>query len=125
MASGFKFDTSKFRNLDHLNDRLDRAIQGVCRFWDGPVETAMKVDAPWTDRTTNARNGLKAQHVALGKGKHAIICTHSVEYGVFLEVSNNAKYATIMPTIRKMAPKVMATLTKLLDRLDQTPGGAA
>lgn len=123
MASGFKMDTSRFKSAKHMEDKLDRAIQGVCRYWDGPIETAMKTNAPWTDRTTNARNGLRAAHVAAAKFKHWIIMTHSVEYGIYLERSNDAKYAIIMPTIRQYAPRVMGTLRKILDRLDQAAGG--
>lgn len=123
MASGFKFDTSKFKGADHLNGKMDRAIQGVCRYYDGAMEAHAKVNAPWTDRTTNARNGLRFVHVAVGKGKHWILGTHSVEYGVYLEVSNDAKYAIILPTIRAYAPKVIATFTKIMNRLDQASGG--
>lgn len=119
MASGFSFDASKFKNPLLLNDKMDRAIQGVCRYWDGPIETAMKEGAPWTDRTTNARNGLTATHVKAETNKHWILCFHTVEYGIYLETSNDAKYAIIMPTIRSFAPRVMGTLTKIMNRLDQ------
>lgn len=123
MASGFKMDTSRFKSAKHMEDKLDRAIQGTCRFWDGKIEASMKLNAPWTDRTSNARNGLRAVHVAAAKFKHWILLSHSVEYGIYLEKSNNAKYAIIMPTIRAYAPRVMGTLTKILNRLDQAAGG--
>lgn len=123
MASGFKMDTSKFKSAKHMSDKVDAAIQGVCRYWDGPMEAYAKTSAPWTDRTSNARNGLRFVHVAAGKFKHWIIGTHSVEYGVYLETSNDAKYAIIMPTIRAYAPKVMGTFTKIMNRLDQAAGG--
>lgn len=125
MPSGFSVDTSRFKSAKHMEDKLDRAIQGVCRYWDGPIEAAMKTGAPWTDRTTNARNGLRAVAVAVAKFKYWIILTHSVEYGIYLERSNDAKYAIIMPTIRQYAPRVMGTLNKILDRLDRAGGGAA
>lgn len=123
MASGFRFDTSRFKDAKHLDDKMDRAIQGVCRYYDGLLEASAKTNAPWTDRTTNARNGLRFVHVARGKFKHWILGTHSVEYGIYLETSNDAKYAIIMPTIRAYAPRVMATFTKIMNRLDQTGGG--
>ena len=123
MASGFSIDTSSFKGAKHFNDRMDRAIAGVCKYWDGPIEAAMKLDAPWTDRTTNARNGLAAQHVEVEKFRHWILCTHSVFYGVYLETKDDGKYATILPTIQVYAPKVMQTLTKIMDRLDNPTGG--
>lgn len=122
MAS-FSFDTSRFKSAKHLDQKLDRAIRGVCRYWDGRVEGAMKVGAPWTDRTGNARNGLAAFSGKTARG-HAIFLTHSVDYGIFLEVKQGGKYAIILPTIKEYAPKVMGTLNKILNRLDKAVGGA-
>lgn len=123
MASGFSFDTKGFKGAKHLDDKIDNAIQGVCRFWDGKFEAHAKVNAPWTDRTTNARNGLRFVHVKVKAFKHWIIGTHSVEYGIYLEKANDAKYAIIMPTIRALAPRVMGTFVKIMNRLDRAAGG--
>lgn len=124
MASGFTLDTSKFKSAKHLDDKIDRAMQGVCRFWDGKIEDYMKTSAPWTDRTTNARNGLASHHVKVGKFRHWILLTHSVHYGIYLETKNNGRYAVIIPTLNVYGPKVMKTFTKIMDRLDQRVGGA-
>lgn len=123
MPSGFSFDTKGFKGAKHLDDKIDRAIGGVCKYWDGKFEAHAKVHAPWTDRTTNARNGLRFVHVKVKKFKHWIIGTHSVEYGIYLEKANDEKYATIMPTIRLMAPRVMGMFVKIMDRLDRAAGG--
>jgi hypothetical protein len=48
-----------------------------------------------------------------------------VDYGIYLEKSNDERYAVVMPTIRVMAPKVMRFTNKLLDRLDSSVGGGA
>jgi hypothetical protein len=124
LASGFTMDTSKFKSAKHLNDKFDKAMQGVCRYWDGKVEAYMKTTAPWTDRTTNARNGLAAKAVKVEKFRHWILLTHSVHYGIYLETKNDGKYAVIMPTIRVYGPKVMSMFNKIMDRLDQRVGGA-
>lgn len=118
-SSGFSFDTSKFKNAKHLNDRIDRAMAGVCKYWDGPIETHMKTEAPWTDRTTNARNGLAAEHVPVDKFHHWILLTHSVDYGIYLETKNDGQYAIVVPTLMMYGPKVMKTFNKIMDRLDQ------
>lgn len=123
MAS-FSLDTSKFKSVKHMERKLDRAIRGVCRYWDGRVEAHMKTEAPWTDRTSNARNGLAAFAGTTANG-HAIYLTHSVHYGIYLEKKNNGRYAIIIPTINEYAPKVIKTLTKILDRLDTSAGGAS
>lgn len=124
--ASFKLDTSRFKSAKHMDLKLRRALLGVCKYWDGRVETHMKTRAPWTDRTTNARNGLFAVATKLNTrgSRVGIILAHSVDYGIYLEASNNGKYAIIMPTIKVYAPKVMKTLTKILDRLDRAVAGA-
>lgn len=125
MGSSFKMDTSRFKNPKHLDDKIARAIAGVCKYWDGPVEAHMKTSAPWTDRTSNARSGLAAHHVAESETVHSIIMTYSVKYGIFLETMKDGKYAVIKPTIVVFGPKVIAMCTKLMDRLDSRVGGGA
>jgi HK97 gp10 family phage protein len=124
-VSGFSFDTSKFKDVKHLDNKIERALFGVCKYWDGKVETHMKHNAPWTDRTTNARNGLAARAAKLGKGLYAIILSHAVDYGIYLERGTRYMRARpiINPTIDIYAPKVMVFLTKLMDRLDKQVGG--
>lgn len=122
--SGFKWDTTRFKSPTHMEDKLRRAIHGVCKYWDGPVETHMKTRAPWTDRTGNARSGLAAQAVKESDDVYSIIMTYNVRYGIFLEVCNDGKYAIIKPTLTVYGPKVIGMCTKLLDRLDTRVGGA-
>ena len=121
MASTFSFDTSKFKSPKEMERKLQRAIYGVCKFWDGRVEAYAKQNAPWTDRTSNARNGLFARAYKLGKTTFGIILAHSVDYGIWLEVRNRprgrAARPIIMKTVNLYAPKVTKTLTKILDRL--------
>lgn len=119
MATSFTFDTSGFKSVEVMEKKLERAIFGVCKYWDAPVERHMKHNAPWTDRTTNARNGLEAEAAKLGGGVFAIILRHSVDYGRYLELGTRYMRARpiILPTIDLYAPKVIKTLTKILDRL--------
>lgn len=126
MPSGFTFDSSKFKSGRHLDQKIRRAMLGVCKYWDGRAETHMKMRAPWTDRTTNARNGLTATAAKLSRNVMAIILAHSVEYGVYLETKDkkHGGRPIIMPTIGVYAPKVIKTLTKIMDRLDRAVGGA-
>lgn len=119
MASSFSWDTSRFESPKIMESKLKRAVMANMRYWDGPVEEHMKHQAPWTDRTTNARNGLAARAALLAAGLYGIILSHSVDYGIYLELGTENMRARpiIMPTIRLYAPKVIATLTRILDRL--------
>jgi len=124
LASGFTLDTSKFKNAKHLDLKMQRALYGVCKYWDGKVEAHMKHNAPWHDRTSNARNGLAARAARLGKNLFAIILSHAVDYGIYLEAGTENMRARpiINPTIGIYAPKVIRFTSKLLDRLDRAVG---
>lgn len=80
------------------------------------VESYMKVNAPWTDRTGNARNGLAARAYEAGD-EVGIVLYHQVSYGIWLEVRWSGRYAIINPTIDVMGPKVMQSFEGLLDRI--------
>lgn len=81
------------------------------------VEAHAKLHAPWTDRTTNARNGLHALHVPEGLGIHEIVLAHSVPYGIWLEIANNGRYKIIMPTLRTQGRELMRDFRTLLRRI--------
>lgn len=118
-SASFSFDRSKFQDPKILDKKLDRAIFGVAKYWDGRVEAHMKHKAPWKDRTTNARNGLKAEAARIAKGVCAIILSHAVTYGIYLErgTRNMKAFPIIVPTMEEYGPKVIKTLTKILNRL--------
>lgn len=119
MASGFSLDTSKFSGPAEMERQLKRAVTGVMKYWDGPTERWMKHNAPWKDRTTNARNGLFAIAKKVSSTVWVIIVGHSVDYGVYLEegTENMQARPIILPAIHEFAPRVIGTLVKILDRL--------
>jgi HK97 gp10 family phage protein len=106
-----------------MEEKLQRALYGVVKYWDGPTERWMKHNAPWTDRTTNARNGLFAiaqkSRRAIMEATFAIVLGHSVDYGVYLEegTENMRAQPIIWPAIERFAPKVIGMLTKIMDRM--------
>lgn len=118
MASGFNIDTSKFKSPKEMERKLLRAVHATVKYWDGPIEAWMKHNAPWTDRTTNARNGLFARAIRQGV-RFLIVLAHRVDYGIFLEVGTEdmRERPIIRPAIALWSPRVIATLTKILDRL--------
>lgn len=70
------------------------------------MEAEAKQNAPWTDRTSNARNSIRG---AFGwKGKHAVISlSGNMNYSGYLELAMEKKYAILLPTIQKNAPEVL------------------
>jgi HK97 gp10 family phage protein len=122
LATEFSFSFSdEFLKLGiHKMDKeLNRAAYGVCRYWDSRIEAHMKHNAPWKDRTTNARNGLFANAAKFSKNVFGIILGHSVSYGIYLERGTRFMRARpiIIPTLNEYGPRVMATFQNILNRL--------
>lgn len=83
-----------------VQERIERKIAGMVMMLQvlaGNAEGDMKTSAPWNDRTTNARNGLFGE-VVIGENEYTFALSHGIEYGVFLELANNGKYAIVKPT---------------------------
>lgn len=80
------------------------------------VEAHMKTSAPWTDRTSNARNGLAARAYREAD-EIGIVLYHQVPYGIYLETRFDGRYAVIAPTMEEMGPEVMRMFDRLLERM--------
>jgi hypothetical protein len=104
-------------SLDKLMPTLNRNIYQVMRFHQPALEAKAKTEAKWVDRTGNARSSLNASVQVIGKHQYALVLAGGVKYQIWLEVRFAGKYAVIMPTIRAYAPVVMASFTKLLERM--------
>lgn len=74
-------------------------------------ESFMRRNAKWTDHTANARNGLKAIPERKGASSFVITLTHSVPYGIWLEVRWSGKYGIIPESVRQGGTELMALLT--------------
>lgn len=65
------------------------------------AEAYARINANWTDRTGNARQGLAAEAdlSGTGSGRWAIVIYHQVKYGIWLETRFGGRYAIIDRTI--------------------------
>lgn len=117
MPSGIRWDSDTLSpRLAEFWPKIDLALRGVMQYHEPQVEAYMKANAPWTDRTTNARNGLGAK-AFVDDRNHGIIVFHSVPYGIWLEVANNGKYRILVPTIINQGAEVMTTVSRVLARI--------
>lgn len=117
-AIRFVIDGRKMRKqIDEGPEKAMRAAWITAQTMSPDVENYMKLNAPWTDRTSNARNGLAARAYREGK-EIGIVLYHQVDYGIWLEVKNEGRFAIIQPTIDAMGPEVMRRYNRLLDRMD-------
>lgn len=84
----------------------DDVVEEVFRDAAGRVETEARTNAPWEDRTGDARAGLTAQ-VASENGDVVLTLFHTVEYGLWLEVIQNGRFGIILRTLEEQAPDIM------------------
>jgi gentisate 1,2-dioxygenase len=102
--------------IEDYGERVVAAVQAVAEFVGGEMQNQARVNAPWTDRTGNARSGLFS--VAARETAKALVTIylshgHTVDYGKFLELAHGQRYAIVMPTIQANLP----LLKRMLDDL--------
>lgn len=103
-----------------------RGVHGVMQRWAPEIENHMKSNAPWTDRTANARQGLYAAVEPPSSTEVVnvieLIMAHSMFYGYYLENWNPVTSAPMMrpprwqiiePTLDYFAPRVWADVQRL------------
>jgi hypothetical protein len=68
--------------------------------------TLARANAPWGDRTGEARAGLDAE--VYEEGDEIVVdLFHTAEHGVWLEIAMGGVYAIIMPTLEALGPDIL------------------
>lgn len=86
-------------------DGLSQAVQDRLLTEADNMQSYAQANAPWSDRTGEARAGLTAE-VDSDKGNVYVSLFHTVDYGRWLETIQGGRYAIIMPTIELFAGQV-------------------
>jgi len=113
----FKMDFGDM--LSGLADFSSKAEIAMSMYVDTAALTLqdyMRDKAPWTDRTGQARQRLTAKAQRVSKG-YRIALAQGVDYGVFLELAHEKRFAIIQPTITAKGPEVMKGFENLIGRL--------
>lgn len=84
---------------------VEEALRQLVESYRPRIEAWMKANAPWTDRTGNARQGLHTEVEALTNGI-ALYLMHSMDYGVFLEWANQGTFAILTPALDVFGPQI-------------------
>lgn len=114
-GGGIRWITNPYRTGGSAGRFVIHLAVGLAAFTKGfarQVEQYAKDNAPWEDRTGDARDGLKA----IGEQRlttYTITLYHTTSYGLWLEVRWDGKYAIIVPTLEVMGPRYMAELAAL------------
>lgn len=99
---------------DAYADAIHRAVRTLADRYAPEIEAYMKVNAPWTDRTANARQTLYSEVQDVVRQYVDIVLAHGVEYGVYLELSNAGTYAIIGPSLDYFAPRIFQDVVSLM-----------
>jgi len=116
-ASSFVWEYNDIaKNLAEFTPKM-RANAAVIVDREADLATAnMKSNAPWTDRTGNARSTL-ATDVKHRADADEMILHGGMPYQVYLETMQAGRFAAIVPETRHRGPHVMAQMTQLFSMM--------
>ena len=102
--------------IEKYGDQFMEALYGLAERSGIEIQNEMRIFAPWTDRTGQARGNLFgiAERPKNKKWLVRIYARHGVPYGVFLELRYGGRYAIIMPTLQRLGPKIIKDVQGLL-----------
>lgn len=118
MASAFvwvKPPRTVAREIEAYGRRVVTAVKALGDYIAQKMQDDARRNAPWQDRTGNARSGLFSLAEMAARDAVAIYLSHghTVVYGVFLEMAHGQRYAIIMPTIQRNLPEIERMLKRL------------
>jgi len=119
----FKKTEEMQKRVAAYDDKIRRTIYGTLLYYKMAMVKHAKENAPWRDRTGNARHGLFSPDIwwygSGGRYEFNVYLAHSVHYGFRLETMHMGtggygygKYSIIMPTILEYSPQIMDRIAK-------------
>jgi hypothetical protein len=100
--------------LETLPQKHQEVIKDILEYWGVQGVNEMKSGARWTDRTGNARQGLRFR-VSHSGSTSTLTYFGSMPYNIWLEVRWSGKYAIIGPTMSAVIPRLKAMLEQVFD----------
>lgn len=77
------------------------------------MEGEAKDQAPWVDRTSNARNSIQGNFGWIGK-RAVITLSGNMDYSKWLELAHEKRFAILVPTIQRNAPEILKGYKKVI-----------
>ena len=112
--AGLKWDLRPARLFEWLGDVRRRQVEAatlrVAERNAALIEAYMKTNAPWQNRTGQARATLKAEVLDVTGRAAFILLTYGVDYSLYLETMQGGRFAIIGPTLDVFAPRIMRDL---------------
>lgn len=117
MSASLRVDASNLQTgLTQFNERALAAIGMYAETEAKVLEGYTKENRPWTDRTGDARKRLTGYVTNIPNG-YRINIAHGVDYGIWLELAMEKRFAILEPTIRLKSNEVLTGFSNLLERM--------
>lgn len=114
---GFNFDASSMiSGLNNAMSKSEMAVKMYAETAAKKLESHAKKSAPWTDRTGAARNRLEG-YTEPQPSAVRVCLAHGVDYGLWLELAHEKRFAAIAPTINNQSQEIFNGLDRLFDRM--------
>lgn len=105
---GFKQNTLS-EIVSGIKKQADSALNSVCETGAERMENYAKKNAPWTDRTGNARRTLEGFTDVDRHTRYIGVCGN-MEYSPSLEMLYGKKYAILYPAVQEETHYILARL---------------
>ena len=116
--SGFSLNTSSLtRGLERMQNKSDAAIRAFAETGGLKMQSYAQQNAKWTDRSGAARQRFKSG-VERRESGYWIRLSYGVDYGIWLELAHEKKYAILPETIRAVGQEeIMPAFERFIERL--------
>lgn len=101
------------KRLENAETKSQVAIRMFSQEGAKKFENYAKNNRPWTDRTGHARQRLVGW-VEMFSNKVRIHIGHGVDYGVYLELAHEKRYAILQPTVNALSKEVLEGFNELM-----------
>ena len=101
------------KGIDRYEKDLMAEIEDLLRRFAPEIETYAKANAPWQNQTGNARQTLFTV-VEAQKDRVILYLSHTMSYGVYLELRWQGRWAIIMRTLQAHESPIMNELKRLV-----------
>ena len=112
----FSADSTLAKGIAQFEFKMTDGFEEIIRSFKDEMVDYARSNAPWDDRTGDARAGLDAEFFG---EEHSVGITlfHTVDYGPFLELRWGGKYAIILPTVEALGPKLLERMERMMDKI--------
>lgn len=102
-------------NMREWERRTRAALFALGQHYGSKMQSEAQQEAPWKDRTGDARKGLFGEAME-DEDKLRVRISHSMEYGVYLELAHSQKYAILEPVAKRNAPEFIRDAQEVIRR---------